>query len=168
MNGFEMLERMPGLNGNESRKAASPRTLQRWLQEWQVPAEALRREAPLPQELPYGRKVLHHSEAMDVVLVHLPPGAQTWIHDHGRSVGCAFVLEGQLSNCIYSLDSYGFPQLKKKSVIDAHEWLLAPKRQIHQMRNEGEVRTVSLHVYAPALKGTRTFYAYEDALDFVI
>lgn len=25
-----------------------------------------------------------------------------------------------------------------------------------------------LHVYAPALAGTHTYYAYEDALDFVI
>ncbi|MEK8127775.1 cysteine dioxygenase family protein [Paenibacillus filicis] len=152
---------------SSNQAVSSPRMLQQWIQDWKVPMEALG-EIPEPYELPYGRKSLFHSDAMDVVLVHLPPGTQTWIHDHGRSVGCAVVLEGRLSNRIFTLDTYGFPQLQKEYSLAAGECLLAPKRQIHQMHNAGPDRTVSLHIYSPALKDTRKFREYEDALDFVI
>jgi cysteine dioxygenase len=162
---FETLERTLG---SRNKALSSPRLLQQWIQDGNVPTAALLGEIPEPRELPYGRKSLFHSDAMDVVLVHLPTGTQTWIHDHGRSVGCAVVIEGQLGNRIYALDAYGFPQLRKESKINTLECLLAPKRQIHQMVNNGPERTVSLHIYAPALKDTRTYRTYEDALDFVI
>ncbi len=163
MKGIETLEQTL-----DSIRKPSPRILQQWIAEQGLTAEVFKDDVTEPKGLPYGRTCLFRSNAAEIVLVHLPPGAQTWIHDHGRSIGCALVLEGTLSNCIYGLDAYGFPQLKKQTALTADEYFHAPRGQIHQMKNNGPLRTVSLHVYAPALAGTHMYYAYEDALDFVI
>ncbi|MFD0676470.1 MULTISPECIES: cysteine dioxygenase [unclassified Paenibacillus] len=121
-----------------------------------------------PSYLPYGRKVLFQSEEVEVILVHLPQGRQTLIHDHGASVGCAFILEGQMTNIIYRLDGFGYAQEVGESHLKQHQFLYAPKGQIHQMSNSGEGRMLSFHVYSPRLAATKAFRTYEEVLDYVI
>lgn len=129
------------------------------------------RLAPLvqqPQQLPYGRTTLYSGERVEAVLIHLPPGSATFIHDHGCSVGCAKVLEGTVTNRLFRLDEAGYPCCAAEAEVRAGELLLAPRGQIHQLANGGRERAVSFHLYAPRLSGTQRYYAYEEALDYVI
>ncbi|OXM87281.1 cysteine dioxygenase [Paenibacillus rigui] len=121
-----------------------------------------------PGLLPYGRKVMYQSANVEVIVVHLPQGTETFIHDHGASVGCAFVLEGALTNRIYRLGREGYAYEEAAHVIEPGKFLYAPRGQIHQMSNAGPGRLVSFHVYAPKLSETKMFYTYEQVLDYVI
>jgi cysteine dioxygenase len=121
-----------------------------------------------PGSLPYGRTSLFRSKETEAVLIHLPYGQETYIHDHGFSIGCAKVLEGVLTNRIYRLDAYGYPVFAAETISMTGSLFSAPMRQIHQLRSIGPGRAVSFHLYAPALSGVRNYYPYEQALDFVI
>lgn len=121
-----------------------------------------------PRLLPYGRKVVYQTEDVEVIVVHLPAGTETFIHDHGASIGCAYVLEGQLTNRVYRLSREGYAYEAGASVVEPGQFLYAPQGQIHQMCNTGPRRMVSFHVYAPKLSGSKSFYTYEQVLDYVI
>jgi len=121
-----------------------------------------------PDLLPYGRKVVYQTEDVEVIVVHLPAGTETLIHDHGASIGCAYVLEGRLTNRVYRLSREGYAYEAGASVIEQGQFLYAPQGQIHQMCNTGPHRMVSFHVYAPKLSGSKSFYTYEQVLDYVI
>lgn len=121
-----------------------------------------------PSYLPYGRTILYQSDSVEVILIHLPQGNQTLIHDHGESIGCAYILEGQMTNIAYSTDSYGYAQECGQSTVMSDQFLYAPSGQIHQMRNSGTGRLLSFHVYTPRLTDTRMYRTYEQVLDYVI
>jgi cysteine dioxygenase len=121
-----------------------------------------------PQHLPYGRNVLLRTDELEVVVIHIPAHQQTAIHDHGESVGCAYVVEGELLNTICSLDKNGFPQPEVYHPIRTGECFTAPPGQIHELANIRDERMVSFHVYAPPLKEVKRFVPYSEVLDFVI
>ncbi|TDF97517.1 cysteine dioxygenase [Paenibacillus piri] len=121
-----------------------------------------------PSSLPYGRTVLRQSDDAEVILIHLPQGSQTFIHDHGASTGCAFILEGRMTNVVYRLDNYGYARESGEIGLQERQFLFATRGQVHQMRNAGPSRLVSFHVYTPRLTDTRTYRTYEQVLDYVI
>lgn len=121
-----------------------------------------------PAHLPYGRKVLYQTPQVEVILVHLPAGSETFIHDHGASIGCAYVVEGCLTNRMYRLTRDGYANEVGTATLGAGRFLHAPQGQIHQMCNLGPDRLISFHVYAPKLSCTKSFYTYEQVLDYVI
>jgi cysteine dioxygenase len=121
-----------------------------------------------PSSLPYGRKLLHQSDHAEVILIHMPQGSQTFIHDHGASVGCALIVEGRMTNAVYRVDSYGYACESGDISLQEQQFLFAPRGQVHQMRNAGPSRMISFHVYAPRLTDTKTYRTYEQVLDYVI
>ena len=54
-----------------------------------------------PASLGYGRNVLYLNEDVEVVLIHMPGKRQTQLHDHGGSIGCIYVVEGELVNIAF-------------------------------------------------------------------
>ncbi|KIL41564.1 hypothetical protein SD70_06815 [Gordoniibacillus kamchatkensis] len=117
----------------------------------------------------YGRNVLYRSNHVEAIVVHLPPGAATSVHDHGDSVGCAKVVEGELCNAIYRKSDYGMAAETGAVTVAAGKHVFAPHGQIHQMRSSGNGRTVSLHLYAPPIAGMKIYVPEELAvLDYVI
>jgi cysteine dioxygenase len=117
----------------------------------------------------YGRNVLYRTPDVEAIVVHIPSGAATTIHDHGESVGCALVVEGRLHNAMYRSAGYGMASEQGSIVAEAGDFIVALKGQIHQMRNEGGERFVSLHLYAPPLTGMRQYVPADEAvLDYVI
>ncbi|TLS51116.1 cysteine dioxygenase [Paenibacillus antri] len=101
----------------------------------------------------YGRNVVYADERMEAIVIHLPAGARTAIHDHGVSIGCAVVVEGRMTNEVYRLDPGGRLRLAEADAHRAGERMPSPAGVIHRMRNDGDARLVSLHVYAPPLRG---------------
>jgi cysteine dioxygenase len=117
----------------------------------------------------YGRNVLFRTADVEAIVVHIPPGAATAIHDHGESVGCALVVEGRLHNALYRSVGYGMACEEGSIIAQTGSFIIAPKGQIHQMRNLDGERFVSLHLYAPPLTRMRQYVPAEEAvLDYVI
>ncbi|SEG42562.1 cysteine dioxygenase family protein [Paenibacillus sp. UNC499MF] len=121
-----------------------------------------------PERLAYGRHVLLRTADVEVVVIHLPGHGKTAIHDHGSSIGCARVIEGEMLNVWYELDRGGYPEPFMAAPVASGECMYAPRGQIHEMRNEHKERIVSLHVYSPPLTGTKAYLPYREVLDFVI
>jgi len=105
----------------------------------------------------YGRNVVYADERMEAIVVHLPPGAATAVHDHGSSVGCAVVVEGRLANETYRFGADGKLRFAAERAHGEGECMPSPAGVIHRMRNDGAERLVSLHVYAPPLKGMKRY-----------
>lgn len=146
----------------------SPADLQAMIRRLDLTPERVAPWVAEPQRLPYGRTSLYLADGLEAVLIHLPAGAETYIHDHGASFGCAQVLEGRMINRMFRLDDYGYPEYTGESEVKQGEFFMAPRHQIHQMANPGETRMISFHLYAPKMSGTRRYVPYEQALDYVI
>jgi cysteine dioxygenase len=56
-----------------------------------------------PGELEYDRNDFYRNNELEMIVTNIPSYKGTATHDHGQSIGCAMVLEGQLLNSIYHL-----------------------------------------------------------------
>lgn len=121
-----------------------------------------------PQQLPYGRNFLFYNNELEVIVVHIPAGISTAIHNHGSSIGVAYLVEGMLTNTIYTLDSYGYPIPQQGNLIHAGHYFEMPTEQIHRLSNPFHERAISLHVYTPPLHNVSSFLPYSEVLDYVI
>lgn len=110
-----------------------------------------------PADLPYGKNIVWLTKDIQAAFIHLPAHTETFIHNHGDSIGCAYVLEGSLSNTIYQLDSDSMLNEVSKGIVNRNEFFYAPKNQIHQMSNPHNERAVSFHVYSPSIVGAKTY-----------
>ncbi|TCZ78740.1 hypothetical protein E0485_06570 [Paenibacillus albiflavus] len=110
-----------------------------------------------PNELPYGRNIIWVTDHIQAAIIHLPAYTETFIHDHGDSVGCALVLEGNLMNTIYRLDDQHLPREVSRCLVNRNDFFYATKYQVHKMSNLNLERAISFHVYSPSIHGARTY-----------
>lgn len=134
--------------------------------------ETLFYEIPLyktePMQLPYGRNVIYKNEHVEIIVIHIPAFSSTAIHNHGTSIGAAYLAQGTLVNSKFALDSAGYPVVQADDMIKSGEFFTAPANQIHQLNNPFHERAVSLHVYSPPLHAVNRYLPYSEVLDYVI
>jgi cysteine dioxygenase len=121
-----------------------------------------------PSQLPYGRNTLLRNKNYEVVVINLPGNRATAIHDHGDSIGCAFVVQGELVNISYTLDANGYPLQTHASLVKAGEMMESTIGQIHEMKNPKKETMISIHVYSPPLQNIKAYVPYSEVLDYVI
>ncbi|MDD9267704.1 cysteine dioxygenase [Paenibacillus sp. GCM10023248] len=121
-----------------------------------------------PNQLPYGRNVIYRNDDVEVIVIHIPAFSATAIHNHGTSVGAAYLAQGTIVNSKFSLDYAGYPVVQADDMIKAGEYFTAPPDQIHQLNNPFHEPTVSLHVYSPPLDAVNRYLPYSEVLDYVI
>lgn len=112
----------------------------------------------------YRRRVVHADERSEVVLVHLPPGASTPIHDHNDAVGYVHVASGMIINRIYRTSVCGTITLAEEQFIPKEHGCRLPAGIIHAMHNPSHVDAYTVHVYSPPL-GNANFY--EDVPEYI-
>ena len=117
-----------------------------------------------PEQFAYGRNVIYRNNALEVILINLPPNTETAIHDHGKSIGCAIVLEGEMVNSIYRFNEDEVEKTASYHVTRGDCIYSAPAL-IHKMSNFNEERMVSLHVYSPPLQD---MVSYEECKNMFI
>jgi cysteine dioxygenase len=137
--------------------APTPGQLQQAIQECRFTADFARTFATEPEGLPYGKNILWTSDTVQAVVIHLPAHSATYIHDHGESVGCAYVLEGTVVNTVYRMNPEGDAIPVRTEHVANGSFFQADKNQIHRMSNPAGGRAVSFHVYSPPLMGARTY-----------
>ena len=89
------------------------------------------------------------------------PGQGTLIHDHGGSAGAFVVVDGSLTEETFGLRAAGEPAVRDLGVGRVRAF---SARHVHRVTNTGDVPTVSVHVYAPAIRSMTTYYVVEGAL----
>jgi cysteine dioxygenase len=116
-----------------------------------------------PDQLEYVRNVIYRNNELEMIIINIPTHKGTAILDHGQSIGCAMVLEGQLLNSIYRLRE-NQSELSSSYFVHQGECLFSTQGLIHKMSNPSSERMVSLHVYSPPLQDMT---AYEEEGDEV-
>jgi cysteine dioxygenase len=121
-----------------------------------------------PVKLPYGRNVIYSTKELEVIIIHIPASAATAIHNHGASVGAACLVQGNIVNSKFLLDTEGYPVVHSDDFIKTGDYFTAPKDQIHQLSNPFHEPAVSIHVYSPPLTDVNRYLPYSEVLDYVI
>ncbi|MGE7185899.1 cysteine dioxygenase [Peribacillus sp. NPDC006672] len=107
-----------------------------------------------PMDLEYGRNVIYKSENVEVIVIHLPSMAKTFIHDHGLSIGCIFVVAGDFLNVLYKLeDKESNPIYDHIQEFSQNDILLVKEDTIHMMYNPTTSPVITFHIYTPPVKG---------------
>lgn len=119
---------------------------------------------PEPTELPYGRKVLFRTDDVEIVIINLPPQAQSLPHDHGKSFGCEYIAEGELTNVSFQLDSRDQLVVDSVQRIGEVDYCFLEQGLIHAIVNEGENRVVMVNAYSPPLCGCTLYREVSVAL----
>jgi len=116
----------------------------------------IRKQAPdyitEPQHFSYGREVLFKNDELEAILIHMPAGEQTFIHDHGDSIGCVYVVEGELINQTFTLEELDRPVFQSENRVAEGEFIEVTKGLIHRLKNPTDQRFISFHVYSPPLE----------------
>lgn len=145
----------------------SPQQLRKVIESIQFTDEFIQKSVTEPKELPYGKNMLLKTDDVEVAVIHLPAYGETFVHDHGDSIGCAMVLEGEMINTEYALNERGIPSVICERRIGKNGFFYATKHQIHKMSNPNRSRAVSFHIYTPNLNGSRK-YDMAEALVYSI
>lgn len=101
----------------------------------------------------YKRKILYKNKNCELVLITWPPSSKSFPHDHGKSQGYIFVVQGSVRQHIYDKKTK-----KKRSILynSKGETFLETKDIIHIMENVSNKKVaITLHLYTPPLHMNR-------------
>ena len=98
---------------------------------------------------------IHQGEAVDVWLISWTESQRTELHDHGDSRGVFTVVEGTLTEAVWTGDA-----LEHRSV-DSRQTVTFGSAYVHDVYNEAKEVAVSVHAYSPPLS-RMSYYDVED------
>lgn len=103
---------------------------------------------------PYGRHVLHHGQAGEVMLAGWARGGRSAPHDHGEAFGLVLVLDGRFSESMYRFDGRKLRPAARRD-LGVLELTSAPAGVIHDLhaRSHG----LTLHFYTPEIVAMRVY-----------
>ena len=111
-----------------------------------------------PGDKPYGRNILINNGSIEIVFLSWGPDQICDVHDHGESCGLVKVVKGNISNIIYSPDKdTGEPIHQQEEYVVDDVFIEVPKDSWHQMKNNLDEFTYTLHVYAPPVTDMQVF-----------
>lgn len=100
----------------------------------------------------YQRNVIHASATCELIALCFKPGQYTPIHDHGGSVGIAFVYKGTMTEELFEKQqSSGMIAPFAKNSVSANEVSCIDLSTIHRVSNVHDYGLVVLTVYFPPL-----------------
>lgn len=100
---------------------------------------------------------LEATDLMEVWLIGWPPGTATGWHDHQGSSGAFRVVHGALTEHTWDRG----PRTRDLARGEGRSFAAS---HVHDVRNEGSTAAVSVHAYAPALRGMTRYAVAGGAL----
>jgi len=106
----------------------------------------------------YSRRVLARTDACELLVACWLPGQASLVHDHGGSHGAALLVRGELKETRYA---WGGDRLQPALACKAAEGDVMVERPdtIHRVVNPARHGAVSLHLYAPPMRGMTPYDA---------
>lgn len=97
----------------------------------------------------YQRNVIDCTDTFELVVICWDPGQKTAIHDHGSS-DCAFrVIEGAVTETIYTRTDDGGVEATDRQVHVAGDEGFVDEADVHRLSNETRQRASNIHLYMP-------------------
>lgn len=111
-----------------------------------------------PGGKPYGRNILLNNGKVELVFLSWGPGQICDVHDHGTSCGLVKVVKGSISNIIYSQNkASGEPIHQQEEYLVDEVFVEVSLDSWHQMKNNLDEFTYTLHIYAPPVTDMQVF-----------
>jgi uncharacterized NAD(P)/FAD-binding protein YdhS/predicted metal-dependent enzyme (double-stranded beta helix superfamily) len=112
----------------------------------------------------YVRTLIAKTDRFESLVMCWMPGQKSPIHDHGGAACGVRVIQGSVTETLYTLGADGFADAFRRRVFHAGDVLSADNDALHSLgnlvvarRRNRPVALVTLHVYAPELKNSRKF-----------
>ena len=112
----------------------------------------------------YVRTLIRTTEHYDALVMCWLPGQHSPVHDHGGSACGVRVIQGAVTETLYTLAADGFADPLARRVFYAGDVLCAADDAVHSLGNlpvpgyeRWSVALVTLHIYAPELSNSRKF-----------
>lgn len=107
--------------------------------------DLLRHLAPTSTERSWHR--LESTDQLEIWLIGWPPGTGTGWHDHAGSQGAFRTVVGTLTESLWAGTA------PRSTQLTAGEGRSFGAHHVHHVGNESDAFAVSIHAYAPALRG---------------
>ena len=161
---LEKVERIDHLFTLSSNKIHCPAELKSIILPFIFTFKEIQEYLIFPEDLPYGRNCVFRSENFDVIIMNWKPFKRSNIHDHGASFGCVYSVSGKANNLLFD------GELNHISTIPLINNAIAevPQGIFHVIENNCDEYAVSIHFYAPPLKGMRVIDATDKSKSFIV
>lgn len=127
-----------------------------WLAEAEITEEEIQPYRHFQTEK-YARNRIFSNAFVEILILAWLPGQETLIHDHNGSHGVVRIFEGTITETKYTFDESGKIQIGSDQNVSAGMLAGVGEPDIHKLGNEGAEKAISIHVYAPPLKGMNIY-----------
>ena len=125
------------------------------------------REGLHPVELGYGERWherIHQDENVDVWLITWTTEQGTELHDHGGSSGAFTVVDGSVTEYVWSGGIQDAPGALTNNMRDKDSTVVFGPHYVHDVRNHANAPAVSVHAYSPPLRKMNYYDVADDSL----
>jgi cysteine dioxygenase len=111
----------------------------------------------------YARNLVYKDRHLEVMIMCWNAGQRSSIHDHAGSLGGIKILQGELTECLFSRAPNGMIKSLSSADYAIGDSRVEETSLIHQISNlqAGNAQSVSIHIYVPPLI-RMTVYSLED------
>lgn len=104
----------------------------------------------------YARNTVFRNDHFELVVICWLPNQASSIHDHGRSHCLYIILEGEMQEEMFAVDSGGRPRRQVARCYRPGQITIAGPADVHRIANTGGSHLVTVHVYSPPLDAAVT------------
>ncbi|WP_019392544.1 cysteine dioxygenase [Priestia filamentosa] len=108
------------------------------------------------EDKPYYRKLLYQNDEVELLVMNWS-GIECAPHDHGHSYGWIQVVNGTTINTVYEVKENQLPEELFSQYQEEGKIFFAPQKGVHKMNSAGGTNLVTLHLYAPPIKGMMVY-----------
>lgn len=106
----------------------------------------------------YARNTVFRNDHFELVVICWLPNQASSIHDHGRSYCLYVVVEGEMQEEMFVVNSAGRPRRQAARCYRRGEITIAGPADIHRIANTGGSDLVTVHLYSPPLDAAVTHF----------
>jgi predicted metal-dependent enzyme (double-stranded beta helix superfamily) len=164
MKNYTIFKEIDKIFESDKMKVNSPAKLKEVLQKFSFNVEDFKDDLLYPETNPYGRSLLYQSPNFEALLMNWKPKNESNIHSHGESYGCVIVLKGQVINNYYDDNT----KIKQISIHAPGDYTEVPVGIYHQIKNNTNDYSVTLHFYTPPLKDMKVLDSTDLAKRYIV
>ncbi|MCB0383011.1 MAG: cysteine dioxygenase family protein [Psychroserpens sp.] len=114
----------------------------------------------------YTRNCIYKDNQFELILLCWNEGQETSIHNHDGEDCWVYILEGELEEFFYTIDSSNYLREERTKKLKPNELsFMNDKIGLHKLRNKFKGKSISLHLYAKPIEQCE-FYC-ETSKEFV-
>ena len=99
----------------------------------------------------YARNTVFRNDHFELVVICWQPNQASSIHDHGRSHCLYVVVEGEMQEEMFTINSAGRPRRTAARSYRAGQITIAGPAEVHRIANHASSHLVTVHLYSPPL-----------------